>query len=75
MEKKKTQITLNILNKFHFILFAQIINAAAHQNREGVLQKSREMKFLTGYESKVQSRHHRGVCSKKGDTFTYIGHI
>lgn len=38
----------------NFILFSdQIINAAAHRNREEVLQKSREMKFLTGYESKV----------------------
>lgn len=50
--------TLNI----HLILFAQIINAAAHQDREGVLQKSREMKFLTGYESKVQSCHSPHIC-------------
>lgn len=31
----------------------QVINAAANQDREGVLQRSRDMKFLTGYESKV----------------------
>lgn len=52
--------TFNLSAKF--ILFAQIINAAAHQDREGVLQKSREMKFLTGYESKVQICPHIGVC-------------
>ncbi|XP_038585126.1 atypical kinase COQ8A, mitochondrial-like isoform X2 [Micropterus salmoides] len=33
--------------------YIEIINAAANRNREGVLQKSREMRFLTGYESKV----------------------
>lgn len=31
----------------------QIIRSAAMGNREGVLKKSIEMKFLTGYESKV----------------------
>ena len=31
----------------------QVIKAAAHQDRDGVLQRSRDMKFLTGYESKV----------------------
>lgn len=31
----------------------QIIKAAADRDRDGVLQKSREMKFLTGYETKV----------------------
>lgn len=36
------------------ILFhLQIIRSGAEGNREGVLQKSIEMKFLTGYESKV----------------------
>ncbi|KAF3845553.1 hypothetical protein F7725_008716 [Dissostichus mawsoni] len=32
--------------------YIEIINAAAHNDREGVLKRSREMKFLTGYESK-----------------------
>lgn len=36
------------------ILFPlQIIHSAAEGDREGVLQKSIEMRFLTGYESKV----------------------
>lgn len=34
-------------------LFLQIIRAAAEGNREGVLKRSIDMKFLTGYESKV----------------------
>lgn len=71
MEKK----TFHILNTINFIVFAQIIHAAAHKNREGVLQKSRDMKFLTGYESKVQSRHRRCVGLKKGYIFTDIGRI
>lgn len=33
----------------------QIIRAAANQDREAVLKKSIEMKFLTGYEVKVSS--------------------
>ncbi|XP_042337182.1 atypical kinase COQ8A, mitochondrial-like, partial [Plectropomus leopardus] len=33
--------------------YIEIIHAAANQDREGVLQKSRDMRFLTGYESKV----------------------
>lgn len=32
---------------------AQIIRAAADRDREAVLRKSIEMKFLTGYEVKV----------------------
>lgn len=34
---------------------AQIIKAAADRDREAVLKKSIEMKFLTGYEVKVSS--------------------
>ena len=33
----------------------QVIKSAAEGNREGVLKKSIEMKFLTGYESKVSN--------------------
>lgn len=33
--------------------YIEIINAASEGNRNKVLQLSREMKFLTGYESKV----------------------
>uniref|UniRef100_A0A669F7N9 Atypical kinase COQ8A, mitochondrial n=1 Tax=Oreochromis niloticus TaxID=8128 RepID=A0A669F7N9_ORENI len=34
-------------------VYIEIIRSAAQGNREGVLKKSIEMKFLTGYESKV----------------------
>lgn len=37
----------------------QVIKAAADMDRERVLKKSIEMKFLTGYEVKVWSRR---VC-------------
>lgn len=33
--------------------YIEIINAASDGNRNKVLQLSREIKFLTGYESKV----------------------
>jgi len=33
--------------------YIEVINAASKKNREKVLHLSREMKFLTGYESKV----------------------
>lgn len=36
------------------VLLLQVIRSAAEGNREGVLQKSIEMKFLTGFESKVK---------------------
>lgn len=38
------------------ILPTQVIKAAADMDRERVLKKSIEMKFLTGYEIKVWSR-------------------
>lgn len=44
----------------------QIIRAAADRDREAVLKKSIEMKFLTGYEVKVSSPRplglHRPPC-------------
>ncbi|XP_023807429.1 atypical kinase COQ8A, mitochondrial isoform X1 [Oryzias latipes] len=36
--------------------YIEVIKAAADQDREGVLLRSRAMKFLTGYESKVVRR-------------------
>lgn len=38
------------------ILLLQVIRSAAEGNREGVLQKSIKMKFLTGFESKVKKK-------------------
>lgn len=49
------------------LLCTQIIRAAADQDREGVLKKSIEMKFLTGYEVKVRARGPGGsrLCSRR----------
>lgn len=38
------------------VLPIQVIKAAADMDRDRVLKKSIEMKFLTGYEVKVRSR-------------------
>uniref|UniRef100_H3DPS4 Atypical kinase COQ8A, mitochondrial n=1 Tax=Tetraodon nigroviridis TaxID=99883 RepID=H3DPS4_TETNG len=50
--------------------YIEIINAAAHQDREGVLQKSREMKFLTGYESKAMENAHVDAVMILGEAFS-----
>ncbi|CAJ1073301.1 atypical kinase COQ8A%2C mitochondrial isoform X1 [Xyrichtys novacula] len=50
--------------------YIEIINAAANQNREGVLQKSREMKFLTGYESKAMEDAHVDAVMILGEAFS-----
>lgn len=36
--------------------FSQVVMAAANGDRDRVLQKSRDLKFLTGFETKV-GRH------------------
>lgn len=41
----------------------QIIKAASEGDREGVLKQSIEMKFLTGYETKVGKYHPDILCS------------
>uniref|UniRef100_A0A4W6FRY2 Atypical kinase COQ8A, mitochondrial n=1 Tax=Lates calcarifer TaxID=8187 RepID=A0A4W6FRY2_LATCA len=48
----------------------QIIKAAADQNREGVLQRSRDMKFLTGYESKAMENAHVDAVMILGEAFS-----
>jgi hypothetical protein len=63
--------------------FAQIIRAAADRDREAVLRKSIEMKFLTGYEVKVggvAGLHGVGgwtwagpACETLGRTSVYTG--
>lgn len=40
--------------------YIEIIHAASRGDRKAILEMSREMKFLTGYESKV-SVHNRNV--------------
>ncbi|GAA6223254.1 atypical kinase ADCK3, mitochondrial-like [Lates japonicus] len=50
--------------------YIEIIKAAADQNREGVLQRSRDMKFLTGYESKAMENAHVDAVMILGEAFS-----
>ncbi|KAM3871177.1 atypical kinase COQ8A, mitochondrial [Diretmus argenteus] len=50
--------------------YIEIIKAAAEQNREGVLLRSRDMKFLTGYESKVMENAHVDAVMILGEAFS-----
>ncbi|XP_040916111.1 atypical kinase COQ8A, mitochondrial isoform X2 [Toxotes jaculatrix] len=50
--------------------YIEIIKAAADQDREGVLQKSRDMKFLTGYESKAMEDAHVDAVMILGEAFS-----
>ncbi|XP_043856120.1 atypical kinase COQ8A, mitochondrial [Dromiciops gliroides] len=50
-------------------LYIQIIRAAADQDRETVLKKSIEMKFLTGYEVKAMEDAHLDAILILGEAF------
>uniref|UniRef100_UPI0037E80540 atypical kinase COQ8A, mitochondrial n=1 Tax=Semicossyphus pulcher TaxID=241346 RepID=UPI0037E80540 len=50
--------------------YIEIINAAANRDREGVLVKSRDMKFLTGYESKAMENAHVDAVMILGEAFS-----
>ncbi|KAM8914411.1 atypical kinase COQ8A, mitochondrial [Spinachia spinachia] len=52
--------------------YIEIINAAAHNDREGVLRRSRDMKFLTGYESKVMENAHVDAVMILGEAFASV---
>ncbi|XP_043999130.1 atypical kinase COQ8A, mitochondrial [Gambusia affinis] len=49
--------------------YIEIIKAAADQNREGVLLRSRDMKFLTGYETKSMENAHVDAVMILGEAF------
>ncbi|XP_057716104.1 atypical kinase COQ8A, mitochondrial [Corythoichthys intestinalis] len=51
-------------------IYIEVINAAAHQNREEVLQRSRDMKFLTGFESKAMEKAHVDAVMILGEAFS-----
>ncbi|XP_061652044.1 atypical kinase COQ8A, mitochondrial isoform X2 [Phyllopteryx taeniolatus] len=51
-------------------IYIEVINAAAHQNREEVLQRSRDMKFLTGFESKAMENAHVDAVMILGEAFS-----
>uniref|UniRef100_A0A4W4F9J1 Atypical kinase COQ8A, mitochondrial n=2 Tax=Electrophorus electricus TaxID=8005 RepID=A0A4W4F9J1_ELEEL len=50
-------------------VYIEIIKAAADRNREGVLQRSIAMKFLTGYESKAMLNAHVDAIMILGEAF------
>ncbi|XP_017331776.1 atypical kinase COQ8A, mitochondrial [Ictalurus punctatus] len=50
-------------------VYIEIIKAAADRNREGVLQQSIAMKFLTGYESKAMMNAHVDAVMILGEAF------
>lgn len=50
-------------------LYIQVIRAAADQDREAVLKKSIEMKFLTGYEVKAMEDAHLDAILILGEAF------
>ncbi|XP_047429865.1 atypical kinase COQ8A, mitochondrial isoform X2 [Mugil cephalus] len=50
-------------------LYIEVIHSAAMGNKEGVLKKSIEMKFLTGYESKAMINAHVDAVMILGEAF------
>ncbi|XP_053765405.1 LOW QUALITY PROTEIN: atypical kinase COQ8A, mitochondrial [Panthera pardus] len=54
-------------------LYIQIIRAAADRDREAVLKKSIEMKFLTGYEVKAMEDAHLDAILILGEAFASEG--
>ncbi|XP_069016669.1 atypical kinase COQ8A, mitochondrial [Embiotoca jacksoni] len=50
--------------------YIEVIKAAADRNRDGVLQRSRDMKFLTGYESKAMEKAHVEAVMILGEAFS-----
>ncbi|KAM3603578.1 uncharacterized protein V6R79_025212 [Siganus canaliculatus] len=53
-------------------VYIEIIRSAAEGDREGVLKKSIEMKFLTGYESKAMENAHVDAVMILGEAFASI---
>lgn len=55
--------------------YMKVIHAAAIQDREEVLISSRELGFLTGYESKVMENAHVDAVMILGEAFAYDGNF
>ncbi|KAL2098844.1 hypothetical protein ACEWY4_005324 [Coilia grayii] len=50
-------------------VYIEVIKAAAEQDRQGVLQQSIDMKFLTGYETKAMENAHVDAVMILGEAF------
>ncbi|EDW72182.1 uncharacterized protein Dwil_GK10272 [Drosophila willistoni] len=53
--------------------YRKVIISAAENNRDGVLEMSREMGFLTGYETKQMEEAHVDAVMILGEIFRYDG--
>ncbi|KAH8387177.1 hypothetical protein KR093_005350 [Drosophila rubida] len=53
--------------------YRQVIISAAQNNRQGVLDMSRQMGFLTGYETKQMEQAHVDAVMILGEIFRYDG--
>lgn len=53
--------------------YIEIIKAASEGNRDAILRMSKEMKFLTGYESKIMEETHVDTVMIMGEVFTSAG--
>ncbi|XP_032580255.1 atypical kinase COQ8B, mitochondrial [Drosophila sechellia] len=53
--------------------YRQVIMSAAQNNRQGVLEMSRQMGFLTGYETKQMEQAHVDAVMILGEIFRYDG--
>ncbi|KAH8266539.1 hypothetical protein KR026_002802 [Drosophila bipectinata] len=53
--------------------YRQVIISAAENNRQGVLEMSRQMGFLTGYETKQMEQAHVDAVMILGEIFRYDG--
>ncbi|XP_037929701.1 atypical kinase COQ8A, mitochondrial-like [Teleopsis dalmanni] len=54
-------------------LYFQVIICAANNNRQGVLEISQKMGFLTGYESKQMEEAHIDAVMILGEIFRFNG--
>uniref|UniRef100_A0A6Q2XR21 Atypical kinase COQ8A, mitochondrial n=1 Tax=Esox lucius TaxID=8010 RepID=A0A6Q2XR21_ESOLU len=62
----RVSLLFNLLLRFRFITSC---NISADGDRDGVLKRSREMKFLTGYESKSMESAHVDAVMILGEAF------
>lgn len=53
--------------------YIEIIKAASEGDRDAILRMSKEMKFLTGYETKVMEETHVDTVMIMGEVFTSAG--
>lgn len=68
-----SKVGLHFTSQYYIYYFLQIIINAVEGNREGVLLMSREMGFLTGYETKQMEEAHVDAVMILGEMFCFDG--